>query len=58
MTATATLGRSKRKLTMANANNIRDLFATGLFTKADLASQFGIDRKGIRQIINNETYKE
>jgi len=54
----AVLGRSKRKLSMDEACRVRRLFDTGFYTKTDLAFQFGISRKGIRQIINNETYKE
>jgi len=54
----AALGRGKRRLSTDEVCQVRQLFATGLFTKTDLASNFGIDRKGIRQIINNETYKE
>jgi len=54
----AALGLRKRKLTIHDAEKIRRLFVTGLFTKTTLASMFSINRKGILQIINKETYKE
>jgi len=54
----AVLGLRKRKLTMIEAEKVRNLFATGQYTKTWLAIKFNLDRKGIFQIINRETYKE
>ena len=54
----AILGLRKRKLTMIEAENVRNLFASGQYTKTKLALMFNLDRKGIHQIINKKTYKE
>lgn len=45
----------RRKLTQAQADEIRQLRAQG-FTISDLARKYGVDRKGIRDIVNGRCY--
>lgn len=51
------LGESKRKLTIEQADEIRALFSTGMFTKTSLSKRFGVNRKSIQQIIDGTTYR-
>lgn len=52
------LGVAKRKLTMELANEVRTKYTGMRGDIANLARQYGIDRKGIRYIVNNLAYKE
>ena len=46
-----------RKLTMQQAEEIRDLFATGNYTKNQLGKQYNITGRSIGSIVRKETYQ-
>jgi group I intron endonuclease len=46
------------KLTWQQVNEIREKYKTGLYTHENLSKEYGITRRSIGRIINNERWKE
>ena len=42
---------------MEIANEIRDLYKTGLYTQQELADKYNMDQQSISLIINNKIWK-
>jgi hypothetical protein len=51
-------GKKKRALTFDQAEEIRQLFLSGNYTRKDLASMYSVTYVIIKTIINNSRYKE
>lgn len=52
------LSEAKHKLTMDQADEIRELYATGNYLQKDLAKMFGVTVTPISMIVNNKTYRK
>lgn len=46
------------RLTWTQVREIRDLFKAGRFSHNSIASRFGVSRKTVSKIVNNQTWKE
>ena len=49
---------SQAKLTMRQAREIKDLFASGRFVHREIADLYGVDRKNVSCIVRGITWKE
>lgn len=49
-------GRGRAKLSEAQVDEIRELYATGSFTQKELAERFGVWQNTIGRIVRHETW--
>tara|TARA_B110000285_G_scaffold109230_1_gene123962 strand:+ start:627 stop:1118 length:492 start_codon:yes stop_codon:yes gene_type:complete len=47
---------SKRKLTMEQANEVREKYKTGNYIQRELANEYGLTQQRIHQIVTNKSY--
>jgi len=57
VTRTENLRHTRKTITMEIANEIRDLYKTGLYTQQELADKYNMDQQSISLIINNKIWK-
>jgi len=46
------------KLTLQDARQIRDDYATGAGTQRELAAAYGVDRTTVQKVVENRTWRE
>ena len=57
VTRTENLRHTRKTITMEIANEIRDLYKTGLYTQQELADKYNMDQQSVSLIINNKIWK-